>query len=237
MSGFSPLFYSGFHRNSHNFIDDENTFTPFTNFTAVDWIALLDGVGIFVFALSGVLTAIDKKFDVVGSAIIGFATALGGGTVRDVMIGETPVGWMKNESYLLIVFGAIICAYLFKNQIMQLRKSMFVFDTIGIGLFTILGLQKTLDVGLATPIAVMMGIVSAVFGGIVRDVLCNEVPLIFRREIYATACLAGGLVFIGLIKLDMPLEWNMTISMLIVFLIRYFSVKRKWSLNFNSIEE
>lgn len=202
----------------------------------MDWIALLDGLGIFVFAISGVLTAIDKKFDLVGTAIIGFATALGGGTVRDVMIGETPVGWMKNSNYLLIILAAIICAYLFKNYIMKLRKSMFVFDTVGIGVFTILGIQKTLDAGLDAPIAIMMGIVSAVFGGIVRDVLCNEVPLIFRREIYASACLAGGIVFIAMTKIDLPLHWTMTVSMLVVFLIRYLAVKKHWSLNFHSTE-
>jgi uncharacterized membrane protein YeiH len=198
----------------------------------MDYIAILDGFGIFVFVISGVLTAIDKGFDVVGASIIGMVTALGGGTLRDVMIGETPVGWMQNQSYLIIVFCAILCSYLFKSRIMKLKKSMFVFDTIGIGVFTILGLEKTLNIGLDIPVALLMGIVTAVFGGVLRDVLCAEIPLIFRKEIYASACLAGGLVFLLLTKITAVLAISMGISMLTVFLIRYFAVKKKWSLNF-----
>ena len=202
----------------------------------MDWITVLDGIGIFVFAISGVLTAIDKGFDVVGSAIIGFVTALGGGTLRDMMIGETPVGWMQNSNYIVIVLVAVVCAFLFQKRIMKLKKGMFIFDTIGIGMFTILGLQKTLGVGLHVPVALMMGVVSAVFGGVVRDVLCNEIPLIFRREIYATACLAGGLVFIGLQKYLPNMELNMVISIFVVFTIRYLAVKRKWTLNFKEVK-
>lgn len=201
----------------------------------MDWIVLLNGIGIFVFTISGVLTAIDKDFDVIGASIIGFVTALGGGTLRDMMIGETPVSWMQHSSYLLIIFGAILASFFFKDRIMKLKKSMFVFDTIGIGLFTVLGVQSSLALNLGVPVAIMMGIVSAVFGGVVRDVLCNEIPLIFRREIYASACLAGGLVFVLLIEFSVNLELNMLISMFVVFLIRYFAVKRKWSLNFISV--
>lgn len=109
---------------------------------------------------------------------------------------------------------------------------MFIFDTIGLGLFTILGLQKTLELGLSPVIAVIMGVVSAVFGGVIRDVLSNEVPLIFRSEIYASACVAGALVFLALDGLAVPLELSMILSMLVVFLVRYFAVKRKWVLKF-----
>ena len=107
---------------------------------------------------------------------------------------------------------------------------MFFFDTLGIGLFTILGLQKTLSVGREPPIAILMGIVSAVFGGIIRDVLTNEVPLIFRKEIYASACLAGGLVFLALEQISGISTLNMLISMLTVVVIRYLSVRNNWSL-------
>lgn len=202
----------------------------------MDYIAIIDGIGIFVFVLSGVLTAIDKGFDVVGASIIGMVTALGGGTLRDIMIGETPVSWMHNPSYLIIIACAIVCCYLFKGRIMKLKKGMFFFDSIGIGLFTILGMQKTLNIGLDAPIAIMMGIVTAVFGGVLRDVLCNEIPLIFRKEIYASACLAGALVFFMLAKITDVLYISMGVSMFTVFVIRYFAVNRKWSLNFgNSI--
>lgn len=196
----------------------------------MEFIHILDLAGTFVFAISGVLTAIDKKFDLVGSIIIGFTTAVGGGTLRDVLIGRTPVGWMENTEYILVIFLAVPICYLFKSTIIKLRKGVFLFDTVGIGLFTILGLQKTLGVGLSPMIAVMMGIVSAVFGGIIRDVLCNEVPLIFRKEIYATACFIGALVFLGMEQYFSFMHANMVISMLVVIIIRYLSVRNNWSL-------
>lgn len=196
----------------------------------MDWIYALDLFGTFVFAISGVLVAIDKRFDLVGSIIIGMVTAIGGGSLRDVLIGETPVGWMKDTNYLIVIILGVIVSYCFKSHILKLRRSMFLFDTIGIGLFTILGLQKTLSIGLSIPIALLMGVVSAVFGGVIRDVLTNEIPLIFRREIYATACLAGGVLFVILEHFNPNSVINMLIAMSSVFAIRYFAVKRKWSL-------
>lgn len=199
----------------------------------MDWIYALDLIGTMVFAISGVLTAIHKKFDVVGSLIIGLVTAVGGGTLRDILIGETPVGWMKDANYLWVIFLALVLGYTFRSSIKKFRKGMFLFDTIGIGLFTILGLQKTLGVGLSPIIAVMMGTVSAVFGGVIRDVLTGVVPLIFRAEIYATACIIGGFVFL-LLETIFPNETvNVVVSMAVVFTIRFLAVKRKWSLNIN----
>lgn len=196
----------------------------------MDWIYVLNLVGVYVFAISGTLTAIYNKFDVVGATIIGFITALGGGTLRDVLIGETPVGWMQDTVSLWVILAAVITSYVFRQSIQKLRKGMFLFDTIGLGLFTILGLQKTLELGLSPVIAVLMGVVSAVFGGVIRDVLSNVVPLIFRSEIYASACVAGALVFLVLDGFSVPLELSMIVSMVVVFLIRYFAVKRKWVL-------
>ena len=198
----------------------------------MEWIYILNLAGVFVFAISGTLTAIDSDFDVVGAIIIGFITALGGGTLRDILIGETPVWWMQDALSLYAIVAAVLCSYLFKKSILKLRKGMFIFDTIGLGLFTILGLQKTLELGLSPLIAVIMGVVSAVFGGVIRDVLSNIVPLIFRTEIYASACVAGALVFLVLDGLRLPLELSMVVSMVVVFLIRYFAVRRKWALKF-----
>ena len=197
-----------------------------------DWVYIVDLLGTFVFAISGVLTAIDKKFDLVGSIIIGTVTAVGGGSLRDMLIGETPVGWMQDLNYLYTILAAVIVSYLFQQYILKLRRGMFFFDTLGIGLFTILGLQKTLQVDLSIPIGLLMGVVSAAFGGVIRDVLTNEIPLIFRKEIYASACLVGGLTFIVLDHFS-PYEFvNITISLLKVMIIRYLSVKLNWSLNF-----
>lgn len=196
----------------------------------MNWIDFLSLAGTLVFAISGVLTAIANKLDMVGSIIIGTVTALGGGTLRDILIGQTPVGWMLNLNYAIVIFAAVCITYLFKKHISKWRKSMFLFDSIGIGLFTIVGLQKTLEIGLSPIIALIMGVVSAVFGGIIRDVLTNIVPLIFRREIYATACVIGGIVFMLLEEISNIETINMLVSMSVVFGIRYFSVKYKWSL-------
>ncbi len=193
-------------------------------------VYFIDLTGTLVFAISGVLAASEKKFDVFGASILGIVTAVGGGTLRDVLIGSTPVGWMLNPHYSIVIGVGIILGLLFKNKILQLRKTMFLFDTIGIGLFTILGLQKTLNIGLSPMIAILMGTVSAVFGGVLRDVLSNEVPLIFRKEIYATACLAGGIIFIFLSAFSGWSDINMFISILVIIVIRILAVRYHWAL-------
>ena len=188
----------------------------------------LDLFGTFVFAISGFLTAADKKFDFFGATIIAFVTALGGGTIRDVLIGSQPVGWMKDLNYLYLVLLAAVVGFFFKKYIERLRKTMFLFDTIGIGLFTILGLEKTLQFGLSPIVAIMMGTVSAVFGGVLRDILCNKIPLIFRKEIYATICLSGAALYLLLGMINNELATLLTFVFIVVF--RILAVKKKWSL-------
>lgn len=201
---------------------------------STNWIYWFNILGVFVFATSGILTAIDNDFDLVGASIIGFVTALGGGTLRDVMIGETPVGWMKDTNYIWTVLVALIFSYLFKRSIMKLKKSMFLFDTIGIAVFTILGTQKAISFELPTTVVLMMGVVSAVFGSVIRDVLTNEVPLIFRKEIYASACLLGGVSFLLLEAFSDLQNVNMVLSILVVITIRYLSVRNNWTLKFKA---
>jgi len=199
----------------------------------MDLVYIIDLIGTFVFAISGISVAVDRKFDIVGATILALVTAIGGGTLRDMMIGKTPVGWMTDINYLIVIFAALSISYFFLKWIRNLHKSLFLFDTIGIGLFTIIGIEKTLSVGLHPVIAVMMGIVSAVFGGVIRDVLANEVPLVLRREIYASACLVGGLVYL-LFEFIWPYQiWNMIPSILVVIIIRYLSIKRNWEIPFN----
>lgn len=190
----------------------------------------LDLIGTFVFAISGTLTAMNKKFDIFGAAVIAFVTAVGGGTIRDLLIGSQPVGWMLDLNYLIVIAAAVPTSFFFKMYIQKLRRTMFLFDTIGIGLFTILGLQKTLDFDLVPVVALMMGIVSAVFGGVVRDILCNEVPLIFRKEIYATACLAGGLLYLGLQYLGLAYHLSIWITVFFIIILRILAIKKHWSL-------
>lgn len=199
----------------------------------MDLITLIDYMGTLVFAISGVMAGVDRKFDLFGVFILGFVTAVGGGTLRDVLIGSTPVGWMQNEIYIYIVMASLPICYIWSNIILKMKKGVFLFDTIGIGLFTILGLQKTLALGLSPLVGMMMGVVSAVFGGIIRDVLSNHAPLIFRNEIYALACLAGAVIFL-LFDALLGVDIAMIISILSVIVIRVFAVKYHWSVPFLS---
>ena len=198
----------------------------------MDFTYVIDLAGTFVFAISGALAAEEKDFDLVGVFILAMVTAIGGGTLRDVLIGSTPVGWMLDLNYLYTILAAIPVTYYFKKSLLRFKRGFFLFDTIGIGLFTILGIEKTLGVGLPQVIALMMGVVSATFGGVIRDVLSNEVPLIFRKEIYASACLAGGLVYLGIGALgDWP-QIVLLIPIVVVIIIRIWSVRRAWALPF-----
>lgn len=199
----------------------------------MSWIYFVDLFGTFIFAISGVLTAIQKKFDLVGTLVIGFVTAIGGGTLRDMLIGRFPVGWLNDRNYFLVILMGCLVAYLFKSTVLKLKLSMFLFDTIGIGLFTILGIQIGLQHNLNVEHCLMMGVISACFGGVIRDVLTNEIPLIFRREIYATACLIGGIVYLILTKISVYENVNIITSIIMVILIRYYSIKYEWSLNFS----
>lgn len=193
-------------------------------------IYAFDLIGTFVFAISGLLTAARNRLDWFGGLVIAFVTAVGGGTLRDMMIGRTPVGWMQDENYLLVIAAGALVALLFQKWVLRLRKTMFLFDSIGIGLFTILGLTKTLDTGLSVPVAILMGTVSAVFGGVVRDTLCNEVPLIFRKEIYATACLAGALLFVSLIEWGVREQVALISTVVFTILLRILAVRFHWRL-------
>lgn len=196
-----------------------------------NFIYAIDLIGTFVFAISGVLTATKQKFDLFGAGVIAFVTAVGGGTLRDLLIGSTPVGWMLDLNYLLLIGIAVPTTYFFRKYIQKLRRTMFLFDAIGIGLFTILGLEKTLSLGISPVIAVIMGTVSACFGGVVRDVLCNIVPLIFRGTIYATACLTGAVLYLLLRKMViLEYEPSMVITIIFIIVVRILAVRRKWTL-------
>lgn len=190
----------------------------------------LDLVGTLVFAISGMITASEKKFDLFGALVIAFVTAVGGGTLRDVLIGSTPVGWMNDLNYLYLIGGAAILTLLFKRWILKMRTTLFLFDTIGISAFTLLGLLKTLSFGLSPVIAVLMGTISAVFGGVIRDVLTGQVPLIFRQEIYATACITGGICYL-ILNEAFPTTWiPVTSGIATIIAIRVLAVKFHWSL-------
>ena len=191
----------------------------------MELIYVLDILGTFAFAISGALVALDKKLDIFGVIIIAFVTAVGGGMLRDVLIDAHPINWIGDLNYLYIIFSAVIFTFLFKSKIAYLSKTLFLFDTIGIGVFTLLGLQKGLSYDLHPLVAVIMGMISAVFGGVLRDVLTNRVPLIFEKEIYASACLAGGVMYLTLNYFSVEENINFIISASVVVIIRVVAVK------------
>jgi len=191
---------------------------------------LLDILGTMAFAISGVLTAFNKKLDPFGVFIIAFVTAVGGGTLRDVLIGQTPVMWMQNILYVYMIILGFFFALVFRKKLDRLRKSLFLFDTIGLGVFTIIGVEKGIAIGLHPVICIALGTITACFGGVIRDILCNEIPIIFRREIYATICIIGGIVFFGLSYFELNKDVLYIVTSSVIISIRLMAVKYKWYL-------
>ena len=190
----------------------------------------IDILGTVAFAISGVLVAMEKRLDMFGVLIIAFVTAIGGGTLRDLLIGNTPVGWMQDLTYVVTIFISVVFAIIFVNKLKYLRKSLFLFDTIGIGLYTMVGVEKGLEAELLPIMCIFLGTMTACFGGVTRDILCNEIPVIFRKEIYATACLFGGLVFVIMHDLGVNQDIIYITTSLIVISIRLLVVKYHISL-------
>jgi uncharacterized membrane protein YeiH len=190
----------------------------------------IDILGTIAFAISGVLVAMNKKMDLFGILIIAFVTAVGGGTLRDILIGQTPVGWMKDMTFTYVILGSAVFAVIVRNKINYLRTSLFLFDTIGIGLYTVIGVEKGLSADLHPIICIALGTISACFGGVIRDILCNEIPVIFRKEIYATACILGGLSYFLIRKLPLESDFVFMISGAIVIIVRLLAVKFKIAL-------
>ncbi|MFN2428489.1 MAG: trimeric intracellular cation channel family protein [Cryomorphaceae bacterium] len=196
----------------------------------INLVYVFEIIGTFVFAVSGVSTAASKRFDIVGVSIIAFVTAIGGGTLRDVMIGVQPVSWMLDQNYIYTIFAAVGLSFFFLPYLLKLRRTLFIFDTIGLGLFAIIGLEKALAAGLTPVVAIMMGTVSAVFGGVLRDILSNSIPLIFGGRLYASICVVGGIVYLLLIEMEIPKYTTMIATVFFIIILRSLSVKFKWSL-------
>lgn len=193
------------------------------------WLNL---IGIFFFTISGSLAARDKKHyhDYFGVFFTGFLTAIGGGTLRDMMLGAYPIAWLTDKNILISIICAFLFTLVFKNYIIKLRRTLFLFDTVGVGIYTILGVQKSLEHHVNPFAAVILGLISAVFGGVIRDTLINEIPLIFAKEIYATACIAGAVLFTTLLYFKIDSNYAATISMSLIIIIRIIAVKYKLAL-------
>ena len=190
----------------------------------------IDILGTIAFAISGVLVAMEKRLDLFGVFIIAFVTAIGGGTLRDLLIGNTPVGWMHDLTYVITIFVSVVFAIIFVNKLKYLRRSLFLFDTIGIGLYTMVGVEKGLEAELLPVICIFLGTMTACFGGVIRDILCNEIPVIFRKEIYATACILGALSYFLIIQFPVKDEYAYIAAIFVVILLRLLAVRFKISL-------
>jgi uncharacterized membrane protein YeiH len=187
--------------------------------------------GTCFFAVSGALAASENdEPDWFGVTFIGFITAIGGGSLRDMLLGSYPLVWISNVQFVYAIMVGVVLARLFYGPLLKMRKMLFLFDTFGISLFTVLGTEKALHLGVHPLIAAIMGMFSAIMGGVIRDVLANQTPILFRKEIYATACLAGASLFILLEYLRLDRTLSFILAGLLIFLIRFIAVTKKLSL-------
>ena len=197
---------------------------------------IIEFLGTFAFAISGTRMAASKQFDWFGGYVVGLTTAIGGGTLRDVMLGLTPF-WMTDSIYLICTAFALITTIIFRRRLVGLNNTWFIFDTLGLALFTIAGIQKSLFAGLPYWVAIVMGCITGAAGGVMRDVLINEVPLIFRKEIYAVACIIGGIVYQVCMWCSLGIEITVVASFLSVVIVRVLAVKYHISLPHLKVEE
>jgi uncharacterized membrane protein YeiH len=194
------------------------------------FLHIIDILGTFSFAVSGAFFAMEKKLDPFGVLIIAFVTAIGGGTLRDVLIGNVPVGWLRNETATVTILLGYLVSMFFEARLRRFTTTLFLFDALGLGLFTIIGIEKAIELDFSIGICVALGTITASFGGVIRDVLLNNVPLVFRKEIYALASIVGGLFYFGLLKIKIDEDAAKIVCILLIFCIRLFAVKFKLGL-------
>ena len=192
-------------------------------------IKVIELLGTFAFAISGIRHAAAKHYDWFGGYVCGIAVAIGGGTIRDLMLSTTPF-WMTTPVYMICTAVALFTVVWFGHWMEPLKNAWFVFDTLGLALFTIAGIQKSLLFGQPFWVAVIMGCITGSAGGVIRDVLLNNEPVIFHKEIYAMACVVGGIAYWGLAELGTPAEISASVSFAVTCLIRFLAVRYHLSL-------
>mgnify|MGYP003288706435 FL=1 len=192
----------------------------------ITFVQVLDFIGTLAFAISGIRLASAKQFDLFGAYVVGVTTAIGGGTLRDLMLGLSPF-WMTNPFYLVCSAIALLWVMIFRKMLVRQNNTWFLFDTIGLALFTVTGIEKTITVGFPFWTAIIMGTITGAGGGVFRDVFINEVPLIFRKEIYALACVIGGIAYFICNKIGLDSIMSGIICGVVVILMRILAVKYK----------
>jgi len=187
-------------------------------------------VGVAVFAISGALMAAEKRLDPFGFVVLGAVTAIGGGTLRDLVIGVRPVFWVEQPDFLVVSVAASAPLYWLARWVRSLDRALLWSDAVGMALFTVTGAQKALTHGVSPVVAVAMGVMTAAFGGILRDVLCGEKPLLFQREVYATASLAGALTLVGLLGAGLGAPVAAAAGFTVTFVFRGAAIHYHWSI-------
>lgn len=200
------------------------------------FITTIELLGTIAFAISGIRLAAAKRFDWFGAYVVGLVTAIGGGTVRDVLL-NIPVFWMLSFRYLAVTGFALAAVIIFRQALVRGMRTLFIFDAIGLALFVVVGIQKTLAADYPMWVAIVMGIITGSFGGIIRDILINDEPLFFRKDIYATACLAGGLAYWLVSLTTAPLWVPQAICAIVIIGLRVLAVHYNWSLPILKVDE
>ncbi|MFC6441616.1 trimeric intracellular cation channel family protein [Bowmanella sp. JS7-9] len=197
---------------------------------ASDWLHWIDLLGVAVFAISGTLMAHKKHMDGIGVIVLATVTAIGGGTLRDLIL-DVPVFWVSDNSYLyaILLAALITIIWIRRSDRFPLRFLLHA-DAIGLAFFNIMGAQKALSMGVSPVVAVMMGTMSGVFGGLLRDVICREIPLVLKGELYATACIIGGILYTLCLYVGMASHWSMAAGILVTLTIRLLAMRYHWQL-------
>lgn len=193
------------------------------------FLLIVEIIGTLAFAISGIRLAAVKNFDWFGAFIVGFVTAIGGGTLRDLMLGATPF-WMLNSWYMFVTALALFIVIVLKRYLVRLNGTFFIFDTIGLGLFVVIGMSKSLDYGFSPWVGIIMGTITGAFGGVIRDILINEMPLVFRKDIYASACIVGGCIYWLCAVVGLSPEVQQSACAFVTIMVRFLAVRFGWEL-------
>jgi uncharacterized membrane protein YeiH len=195
----------------------------------IDIIYVMGLIGCGVFAISGAIIAYQRKMDGFGVLVLAAVTAIGGGTVRDLLL-DAPVFWLTEPSYIYVVIFAAIVAIIWLNYSEKIpAKALEIADAIGLALFVVMGTSKALSYGVSDVTAIILGMMTGCFGGMIRDVLANEVPMILQKELYAICCIVGASLYVLIIPFDEELAIISTFST--VLLLRLAAIKWKWQLH------
>lgn len=190
----------------------------------------LDLIGTAAFAASGAWAGIRRNMDLFGVMVLGLVTAIGGGTLRDLLLGDTPPFCLQDETYLYIAIGIALATFFLHRRMDWLRHPLLYFDAVGLGTFVVIGTEKALQFETGALGSVLLGVMTATAGGMIRDILANQVPLILRKEVYASACLVGGVLLVTLHHIDAPRAFALLCSAGLVTLVRLLAIRFNWAL-------